>query len=95
MMIKKILKLLISRGMLDKNQIAREVGIQVETLDDIIRLLVERGYLRRETNGCEMASSCSGCHNASGCNMVTQTGQVLYVTEKGKAYASKNGGEVE
>lgn len=95
MMIRKILKIIISRGMLDKNQIAREVGIQVETLDDIIRLLVERGYLRREINGCEMASSCSGCHNASGCNMVTQTGQVLYVTEKGKTYASKNGGEDE
>jgi hypothetical protein len=95
MMIKKILKLLISRGMLEKNQIAREVGIQVETLDDIIRLLVERGYLRREPNGCEMASSCSGCHNASGCSMVTKTGQVLYVTEKGKAYASKIGGKAE
>lgn len=95
MMIKKILKILISRGMLDKNQIAREVGMQVETLDDIIRLLVERGYLRRETNGCDMAASCSGCHAASGCDMVTKTGQVFYVTEKGKAYALKNGGEDE
>jgi hypothetical protein len=91
-MIKKVLQLIVSEGILDKNQIARRVGMQVETLDDIIRLLLERGYLRMESDGCDVESSCSGCHSAAGCDMVTSTGQAFYVTEKGKAYASMNGG---
>ncbi|MFW9787798.1 MAG: FeoC-like transcriptional regulator [Candidatus Thorarchaeota archaeon] len=91
-MIKKVLQLLISEGMLDKNQIARRVGMQVETLDDIIRLLIERGYLRVEMNGCDTETSCSGCHSAKGSDMITNTGQVYYVTAKGRAYASMNGG---
>ena len=91
-MIKKVLQLIVSEGILDKNQIARQVGMQVETLDDIIRLLVERGFLRMETNGCDTESTCSGCHSSASCNTITSTGQAFYVTEKGKAYASMNGG---
>lgn len=91
-MIREVLQLIVTEGMLDKNQIARKLGIQNETLDDIIRLLVERGYLRMEHNGCDVESSCSGCHNAKGCDMITNTGQAFYITERGKAYASMNGG---
>ncbi|MFX1560875.1 MAG: FeoC-like transcriptional regulator [Promethearchaeota archaeon] len=94
-MIKKVLQLIIAEGILDKNQIARQVGIQVETLEDIIRLLVQRGYLRMEENGCDVESSCSGCHHSAGCDMVTRTGQVFYVTDRGKAYARINGGGSE
>ncbi len=91
-MIKKVLQLIVSEGILDKKEIARRAGIQVETLDDVVRLLVERGYLRVEDDGCDIESSCSGCHNAASCDMMTNTGRVFYVTEKGKAYASMNGG---
>ena len=91
-MIKKVLQLIVSEGILDKNQIARRVGMQVETLDDIIILLVERGFLRMETNGCDVESSCSGCHSSAGCDTITDTGQAFYVTDRGKAYASMNGG---
>lgn len=94
-MIKKVLQLLVREGMLDKNQIARRVGMQVETLDDIIRLLVQRGYLRMEENGCDVESSCSGCHSSAGCDMISKTGQAFYITEKGKAYAQMNGGGSE
>jgi hypothetical protein len=91
-MIKRVLQLIVSEGILDKNQIARRVGIQIETLDDIIRLLVERGLLRMETNGCDVESSCSGCHSSTGCDTITSTGQAFYVTERGKAYAGMDGG---
>jgi len=91
-MIKKVLQLIVSEGILDKNQIARRVGMQVETLDDIIRLLVERGFLRMETNGCDVESSCSGCHSSATCDVVVDMGQAFYVTDRGKAYASINGG---
>jgi hypothetical protein len=91
-MIKKVLQLIVSEGILDKSEIARRVGMQVETLDDIIRLLVERGYLRMEVNGCEVESSCSGCPSSAGCDTITSTGQVFYVTDRGKVYASMKGG---
>ena len=91
-MIKKVLELIVSEGILDKKEIARRAGIQAETLDDVIRLLVERGYLRVEENECDIESSCSGCHNAAGCDIITNTGHVFYVTEKGKAYAGMNRG---
>ncbi|MFW9769587.1 MAG: hypothetical protein ACFFF9_12400 [Candidatus Thorarchaeota archaeon] len=90
-MIKKVLQLIISEGMLDKKEIARRVGIQVETLDDIIRLLIQRGFLTTEVQGCNEESACSGCHHATGCDMVTSVGQAFYVTEKGKAYAKIGG----
>lgn len=94
-MIKKVLQLIVSEGILEKNQIARRAGMQVETLDDIIRLLVERGFLRMEVNGCDVESSCSGCHSSASCDTITSTGQVFYVTDKGKAYAGTNGGGSE
>jgi hypothetical protein len=91
-MIKKVLQLIVTEGILDKKQIARQVGIQIETLDDIIRLLVERGYLRMETNGCDVESSCSGCHSSGGCDTITNTGQAFYITDRGRTYASMNEG---
>ena len=94
-MIKRVLQLIIKEGILDKNQISREIGMQVETLDDIIRLLVERGYLRMETNGCDIQPSCSGCHSSAGCDTITGTGQAFYVTDRGKAYARTDGGGSE
>ena len=90
-MIKKVLQIIVSEGMLDKKEIARRVGIQVETLDDMIRLLIQRGFLRAEVEGCEEDSVCSGCHSAVGCDMVTTIGQAFYVTEKGRSYAKTGG----
>jgi hypothetical protein len=91
-MIKKVLQLIVKEGILDKHQIARKAGVQAGTLDDIIRLLVQRGYLRMEENGCDVESSCSGCHSSMGCDIITRVGQVFYVTDKGKAYANMKGG---
>jgi hypothetical protein len=91
-MIKEVLQLIVAEGIMDKSQIARRIGIQVETLDDVIRLLVERGYLRMEENGCDVESSCTGCHNSASCDTITNTGQAFYVTDRGKAYAGLNGG---
>lgn len=91
-MIKKVLQLIVKERILVKEEIARRVGIQVETLDDIIRLLIERGFLRTENDGCEESSACSGCHSSAVCDTVTSTGQAFFVTDKGKAYASIGGG---
>jgi len=91
-MIKKVLQVIVEEGILDKKEIARRVGIQVETLDDMIRLLIQRGFLRAEVEACEEDSACTGCHSSAGCDMVTAVGQAYFVTEKGKTYASMGGG---
>ncbi|MHA2025774.1 MAG: FeoC-like transcriptional regulator [Candidatus Thorarchaeota archaeon] len=91
-MIKKVLQVIVEEGILDKKEIARRVGIQVETLDDMIRLLIQRGFLRAEVDACEEDSACSACHSSAGCDMVTAVGQAYFVTEKGKSYASMRGG---
>jgi hypothetical protein len=90
-MIKKVLQLIVSEGILDKKEIARRIGIQIETLDDMIRLLIQRGFLTADVQECEEDSACSGCHSAAGCDMVTAVGQAFYVTEKGKSYAKIGG----
>ncbi len=91
-MIKQVLEIIVAEGILDKKEIARRIGIQVETLDDIIRLLIQRNFLRTEIEGCKEISACSGCHSSAGCDIVTSAGQAFIVTEKGKAYASLDGG---
>ncbi len=91
-MIKQVLEIIVAEGILDKKEIARRRGIQVETLDDIIRLLVQRDFLRTEIAGCQEISACSGCHSSTGCAIMTSTGQAFVVTEKGKTYASLDGG---
>ncbi|MFX1483522.1 MAG: hypothetical protein ACFFCP_10060 [Promethearchaeota archaeon] len=91
-MIKRILQLIIQNGILDKKEIARQAGIQVETLDDIIRLLLQRGYLRTEVNNCQKSDMCEGCHFSSDCESMTSSGQAYFITDKGKAYANLGGG---
>ncbi|MHA1948672.1 MAG: FeoC-like transcriptional regulator [Candidatus Thorarchaeota archaeon] len=91
-MIKKVMQLIVEERLLSKKEIAHRVGIQVETLDDMIRLLIQRGFLRTEVEGCEPDSACAGCHSAAGCDLVPSGGQTFFVTEKGKTYASMGGG---
>ncbi len=91
-MIKRVLQLIVKEGILDKKEIARRIGMQVETLNDIIRLLIERDFLRTEVDGCVESSECSGCHSSAGCDTINPTGQAFFVTEKGKVYASRGGG---
>lgn len=91
-MIKRVLQLIVKEGILDKKEIARRVGMQVETLDDIIRLLIERDFLRTDVDGCVESSACSGCHSSPECTEIDFTGQAFFVTEKGKTYANMGGG---
>ena len=88
-MIKEVLQIILTGGMHNKREIARKMGIQNETLDDILKLLVTKGYLR--TDDCESVSSpsCSSCPIAeSGCGK-DNFGQTYYLTDNGKKYAMR------
>jgi hypothetical protein len=83
-MIEQVLELIVESGIVDKHELARLVGVQVETLDDIIDLLCQRGYLRENEGNCNENPSCSGCSLAESCGAADKLGRALFVTEKGK-----------
>ena len=87
-MISKVLELIVEGRIVDKRDIAREAGIQVETLDDVIDLLCQRGYLRVSDTNCVESPSCSGCSVSNSCGTADKLGRALFVTEKGKQYAN-------
>ncbi|MFW9961878.1 MAG: FeoC-like transcriptional regulator [Candidatus Thorarchaeota archaeon] len=85
-MIERVLELIIENRIVDKNELARKVGVQVETLDDIIGLLCQRGYLREEEGSCNESPSCSGCNMEESCGSSDRLGRALFVTEKGRQF---------
>ena len=85
-MIRKVLELIIEEGITNKREITKRVGVQIETLDDIIDLLCQRGYLRVDDQSCNSNLTCSGCSLADSCGSTDKLGRKLFVTEKGRAY---------
>ena len=86
-MLKEIIQQIMSGSMTSKNQIAESLGIQIETLEDMLQLLINKGMLR--VSECEQIDQvkCASCPIAeSSCNGDV-LGQAYYVTERGKRYA--------
>ena len=85
-MIGQVLELIVDGGIVNKREIARQAGVQVETLDDVIDLLCQRGYLRLSENSCTESPTCSGCSTADSCGSTDKLGKALFVTDKGRQY---------
>ena len=85
-MIGQVLELIVDGRIVDKRDIARQAGVQIETLDDVIDLLCQRGYLRISEESCAESPSCSGCSTADSCGSTDKLGKALFVTEKGRQY---------
>ena len=85
-MIGQVLEMIVDGKIVDKREIARQAGVQVETLDDVIDLLCQRGYLRLNETSCVESPSCSGCSSADTCGSTDKLGRALFVTEKGRQY---------
>ncbi|MFQ5834036.1 MAG: winged helix-turn-helix domain-containing protein [Candidatus Thorarchaeota archaeon] len=86
-MFKKILQTILSRGTVHKSELAKEVGVQTATLNDMFRILLERGYLRLADCDVIEADHCSSCPSSAGCHTDDALGKAYYVTEKGKRFA--------
>jgi len=84
--LKKILQLIVNDGILYKREMAERVGVQTETLDDMLKILLERGYLRLSECGTSEKVVCSNCPSAGSCNTEV-SGQAYYMTARGKMYA--------
>lgn len=88
-MFKKILRSISENKMINKAQLARNVGVSKETLEDILKILADRGYLRIDRpTACE-TTQCSGCPHASHCSDPNE-GIIYYtITEQGLRYAAE------
>ena len=87
-MLRKILQLIVNDGILYKREMAERMGVQTETLDDMLKILVERSYLRLSECGISEKVVCSSCPSAGSCN-TEASGQAYYVTARGKRYAQR------
>ncbi|MHA1939087.1 MAG: FeoC-like transcriptional regulator, partial [Candidatus Thorarchaeota archaeon] len=80
-------QVMIQANVIRKPELARRVGVQPETLEDMLNMLLERGLLR--LGNCEETGSdyCGGCPSSAGCHPSDSEQKSYYVTEKGKKYA--------
>jgi DeoR/GlpR family transcriptional regulator of sugar metabolism len=93
-MIREILHIILNEGLTSTSEIAEKVGIQEETLKDILQLLQRRGYLRRSECTEEQLTPCSHCPSSGSCIKTAEKGQTFIITEKGKQIAKPLGGSV-
>ena len=82
-MLKKVLQVMLTANMIHKPELARRVGVQPETLEDMLKLLLDRGLLRARECAEVSDNHCSGCSSASTCNSDEHEVTSYYVTEKG------------
>ncbi len=86
-MLKRILQVMLDRRIIHKQELAKIVGVQVETLEDILRLLVEKKYLRREDCVEIEDTHCTRCPSASSCLDDQIATHEYHLTPKGIRYA--------
>lgn len=88
-MIGQVLEIMMSEQLMTTQDIAREVGIQPETLSDVIELLVRRGLVEEVGPSCEMNEHCGSCPSASSCSMSQSSGKQWRVTKRGEMFVRK------
>ena len=86
-MLKKILQVMLDQRIIHKQDLAKIVGVQIETLEDMLRLLVDKEYLKR--NDCVEVEDthCSSCPSVSGCLDDQKATHDYHLTAKGIRYA--------
>lgn len=86
-MITRVLELMTESGMLTKRQLAEQTGLQPETLDDILGLLLSRGLIR-ESGSCQMSEACASCPVSRSCDIESPTTRTFILTKRGKEFLS-------
>jgi hypothetical protein len=88
-MLKEILQSILNGHLKSKQALAHELGIQPETLEDMLHLLAKRGMLRIVECDEHLQAACAHCPMAEGgCNS-NIAGEAYYVTDRGRRYAAK------
>ncbi len=79
-MLKRLLSILGQSGSQSKADLARQLGVSEETLEQMIAQIVSPGYLRVVDRTCDGA--CGGCPLANTC-AIKGSGRLWALTEKG------------
>jgi len=82
---RRVLSTIMSERLLTKKQLAEAVGVQEETLEDILDLLARRGLLSVRSN-CRSSPSCASCPLASSCDSHQRREVTYTLTQKGIRY---------
>jgi len=86
-MLKRILQVMLDQRIIHKQDLAKIVGVQKETLEDMLRLLVEKEYLKREDCVEIEDTHCSSCPSATSCLDEQIATHEYHLTAKGIRYA--------
>jgi len=85
-MLHKILKIMHENGIQSQVELAGKLGVPPAMVTQILKILVQSGYLEETSTDCRMPdahSACGDCAAASGCNPLH--GQLLWsLTLKGR-----------
>ena len=79
-MLERLLSLVGQGGVHSYTDLARQLDVSVELLEQMLQDLARMGYLKRVGTDCE--EHCAGCPHSSACAVGTP-GQVWALTERG------------
>ncbi len=79
-MLKEVLKEIKEADVYSKPQIAKNLQVSENVLEDMIKTLVRMGYLEEDLGSPTCDTKCSGC-SVSSCNTIPI--KMLSITEKG------------
>jgi len=85
--LKRVLQVLLDQGIIHKHELAKIVGVQMETLEDMLRFLVEKEYLKREDCVEIEDTHCASCPSSSSCLDDQIATHDYHLTPKGIRYA--------
>ncbi|MFO7836723.1 MAG: FeoC-like transcriptional regulator [Candidatus Thorarchaeota archaeon] len=82
-MLKRILHIILEEKIAHKKEIAKELGVQMSTLDDMLNILLENGYLRLGKCDYDSEVTCPSCPMADTCREKAMISNEYYVTDRG------------
>ncbi len=88
-MLKEILQIILSGNITSTQQIAESLGIQIDTLEDMLRILHEKGMLTMAECGTTSPTKCASCPIAESSCSDGNLGHVYYITDRGRRYAER------
>jgi nitrate/TMAO reductase-like tetraheme cytochrome c subunit len=88
-MIEDVLRTIHDQGVMNMKEIAAKIGIEESTLEQVMSLLVSKGYVRNPDNSQSSPTICAGCHMVSQCYQ-EKNESIYIITEKGERYVRAN-----
>lgn len=85
-MMAELLTMLMDEGAHTIQQLAERLGVEVDSLNRMIELLVKKGLLKGADCDVSDKSHCAHCPVQLNCSK-PEYGQAYYLTDKGKQYA--------